>query len=70
MCRVNFFAQKIKLGVKMMEFSDGVSLSGCPRAQSTFYPLIIYSYVKGLAVVGVFIQFQNQHGLSLVFWGK
>jgi hypothetical protein len=57
-CSVNFFcAKKLKLGVKMMEFSDGVSLSGFPHSQSMFYTLMIYSYTKDIAVVGVFILF-------------
>jgi hypothetical protein len=53
--------KQLKLGVKMMEFSDGVSLSGFPQAQSMFCPLTVYISIKGLAVVNVFIQFQNRH---------
>jgi hypothetical protein len=35
-----------------------------------FYSLTVYFSTKGIAVVGVFIQFQNWHRLSLIFWGK
>jgi hypothetical protein len=58
---------KNKIGVKIMEFSDVLSWSGCPLAPSRFYPLTVYSSTKGLAVVGVFIQFQNRHWLSSCF---
>jgi hypothetical protein len=59
-CSVNFFWHKqLKLGVKMMEFSDGASLSGFPHSQSMFYTLMVYSSTKGLAIVGVFILFQD-----------
>jgi hypothetical protein len=54
-----FCAKKIKLGVKMVEFLEGVSLSGFPHSQSMFYTLVVYSSTKGLAVVSVFILFQN-----------
>jgi hypothetical protein len=39
----------------MMEFSDGVSLSLFPQAQSMFYPLAVNSSTNGLAVVDVFL---------------
>jgi hypothetical protein len=56
---VNFFApKKIKLGVKMVEFLDGVSFSGFPHSQSMFYTLVVYSSTKDI-VVGVFILFQD-----------
>jgi hypothetical protein len=41
--------------VKIMEFSDVVSSSVCQ------YALTVYFSTKGLAVVGVFIHFQNRH---------
>jgi hypothetical protein len=51
--------KKIKLGVKMVEFSDGVSFSGFPHSQSMFYTLMVYSSVKDQFVVGFFILFQD-----------
>jgi hypothetical protein len=45
----------------MVEFSDGVSCSESLKAQNMFYPLAVYSYIKGLAVVHIFIQFPNRH---------
>jgi hypothetical protein len=56
---VIFCAKKIKLWMKMMEFSDEVSLSGFPHSQSMFYTLMVYSSTNGLAIVGVFILFQD-----------
>jgi hypothetical protein len=58
---VNFFCAKIKikLGVKMVEFSDGVSFSGFQHSQSMFYTLMVYSSTKGQAVLSVFILFQD-----------
>jgi hypothetical protein len=55
------FLQKkeIKFGVKMVEFSQGISFSGFPHSQSMFYTLMVYSSTKGQAVVGVFILFQK-----------
>jgi hypothetical protein len=49
---VIFGAKKIKLGVKMMEFSDGVLLSGFPHSQSMFYTLMVYYPSRG-AVEGL-----------------
>jgi hypothetical protein len=54
-----FLRKKLKLGVKMVEVSDGVSFSGFPHSQSRFYMLMVYSSTKGQAVVGVFILFQD-----------
>jgi hypothetical protein len=68
--KLNFLVQKLEMGVKMTEFSDGLSKSGCPNTQSMLQMLIVYCYTNGLSAFHVFIQFQNRHGLSLVFWGK
>jgi hypothetical protein len=56
--RREFFCAKngIQLGVKMVEFSDGVSFSGFPHSQSMFYTLMVYSSTKGQFVVGVFMR--------------
>jgi hypothetical protein len=49
-----FCAKKLKLGVKMVEFSDGVSFFVFQHSQSMFYTLMVYSSTKG-----VFILFQD-----------
>jgi hypothetical protein len=43
----------------MMEFRMGFLDLDARRHK--IYPLTVYSSTKGLAVVGVFIQFQNRH---------
>jgi hypothetical protein len=58
-CSVNFFAHKIKIRGE----NDGIFGWGfviwIPHSQSMFYTLMVYSSTKGLAVVGVFILFQD-----------
>jgi hypothetical protein len=56
-----FLRKKLKLGVKMVEFSDGVFDLDARKYKACFFPLTVYISMKDLAVVGVFIQFQNRH---------
>jgi hypothetical protein len=51
------FSAKIKIGVKMVEFSNAVSCSECPMAQCIFYPLTVYYHLKSPSVFRVYIQF-------------
>jgi hypothetical protein len=54
--RMGYFllAQRLKLGVKMVEFLNAVSCSEYPMAQCIFYPLTVYYHLKSTYVFRVY----------------